>query len=126
MPIDYKKYAKNWKTEIRPAVLKRANSCCELCDIENYAIGIRQFDGTFSEMPKDTDVDLQKFHAEAMGFKIIKIVLTIAHLDHDINNNDMSNLMAMCQKCHLGYDKKHHIKNASNTRKLKSKQIDLF
>jgi hypothetical protein len=26
MPIDYKKYPKNWKTEIRPAILERAKN----------------------------------------------------------------------------------------------------
>lgn len=35
-----------------------------------------------------------------------KIVLTIAHLDHDELNHDveMNRLMAMCQLCHLQYD----------------------
>lgn len=31
MPIDYNKYPPNWKTEIRPAVLKRADNKCECC-----------------------------------------------------------------------------------------------
>lgn len=40
--------------------------------------------------------------------KAIKVVLTIAHLDHDTSHNDYSNLKALCQRCHLNYDKEHH------------------
>ena len=37
----------------------------------------------------------------------IQIVLTTAHLDHQLENCDYSNLKAMCQKCHNNYDKGH-------------------
>ena len=37
MPINYSKYPKNWKTEIVPRILKRANNKCEVCGIENYS-----------------------------------------------------------------------------------------
>lgn len=33
-----------------------------------------------------------------------KVVLTVAHLDHDSTNSDEMNLRAMCQRCHLAYD----------------------
>lgn len=42
--------------------------------------------------------------------KAIKVVLTVAHLDHNILHNEFSNLKALCQKCHLDYDKEHHKK----------------
>ena len=36
-----------------------------------------------------------------------KIILTVAHLDHEPSHcND--NLLAMCQRCHLRYDRDHH------------------
>ncbi len=40
--------------------------------------------------------------------KKVKVVLTIAHLDHDETNNDVADdrLKAMCQLCHLRYDAK--------------------
>lgn len=41
MPIDYKNYPENWKTEIRPAILERANNCCEFCGVKNYSVGYR-------------------------------------------------------------------------------------
>jgi hypothetical protein len=45
-----------------------------------------------------------------------KVVLTVAHLDHDTANNARENLRAWCQMHHLRYDAKHHAKNAARTR----------
>lgn len=82
MVIDYKKYPPNWKKEIRPRILERANHKCEFCGVDNYSI---------------------RFN----GKKDIKVVLTIAHLDHDPDNWDVEDerLAALCQKCHMNYDK---------------------
>ena len=38
-------------------------------------------------------------------------VLTIAHLDHQPENNELSNLMAMCQRCHNTYDAPNRTRN---------------
>lgn len=54
--------------------------------------------------------------------KSIKIVLTVAHLDHNPTNNDCSNLKAMCQKCHNNYDKEHR----KESRKNNTNQLNLF
>ena len=88
MPIDYKKYPPNWKTEIRPAVLARANNRCEFCGIENYSI---RSDG-------------------------VKVILTVAHLDHDETNWDVKidRLRALCQRCHLKYDAEEKKKRKLN------------
>jgi hypothetical protein len=43
-------------------------------------------------------------------------VLTVAHLDHTPENCDLANLKAMCQGCHLGYDRVHHAQTAARTR----------
>ena len=81
--IDYKKYPPNWKTEIRPAILLRANNSCEFCGVHNYTI-----------KPNGS-----------------KVVLTIAHLDHDSDNWNvkLDRLKALCQGCHLKYDLNRHI-----------------
>jgi len=59
-----------------------------------------------------------------------RVVLTVAHLDHVPENcgepGDRPNLRAMCQRCHLTYDAKHHAANAASTRRRKSPQFDLF
>lgn len=55
-----------------------------------------------------------------------RIVLTVAHLDHDPRNCEESNLKALCQRCHLRYDKDLHTTNASHTRARKQGQTLAF
>ncbi|MEM9600271.1 MAG: hypothetical protein AAF926_04540, partial [Pseudomonadota bacterium] len=54
-----------------------------------------------------------------------KVVLTIAHMDHDPSNSDDTNLRAWCQRCHNVYDLPHRRKNAARTRRDRMDQIDL-
>jgi hypothetical protein len=51
-----------------------------------------------------------------------KVVLTVAHLDHTPENCDDSNLRAMCQGCHLHYDRDHHAETRAVTRRLAAEQ----
>jgi hypothetical protein len=44
------------------------------------------------------------------------VVLTVAHLDHDPTNCDPGNLKAMCEACHLNYDREHHAATRAATR----------
>ena len=55
-----------------------------------------------------------------------KVVLTVAHLDHQPENCADDNLQAMCQRCHLRYDAKHHAANAHATRRKRKAVGDLF
>jgi len=58
------------------------------------------------------------------------VVLTVAHLDHDPANNgtsgDRPNLKARCQRCHLNYDRAHHLRNAHESRRARKALGDLF
>jgi len=38
-----------------------------------------------------------------------RVVLTVAHLNHTPEDCTDENLKAMCQACHLAYDRDHHI-----------------
>lgn len=110
MPINYKDYDFNWKN-IRKVILQRAKNKCELCNAPNHAFMLR-FKG--AEYPwyivqNATNEDLKKT-------KIIKVVLTIAHLDQDKKNNKPYNLLALCQRCHNKIDLPHRIKNRKNNR----------
>lgn len=122
MAIDYSKYPKNWLTEIRPAVLARANNCCEECGIENYAEGWRFPSGNFYTVD-DLASQYMPAEDEAVMDAVLskkpnpyKIVLTIAHLDRTgpEGENDgpldcpIDRLKAMCQRCHLTLDKERH------------------
>jgi hypothetical protein len=52
-----------------------------------------------------------------------KIILTVAHLDHTPENCGDDNLKAMCQRCHLRYDREHHAETSRKTREAKRGQI---
>jgi len=141
MPILYKNYPKNWKTEIRPAVLERANNCCEVCGVQNRDIIFRGFynevevfqrangelfkvDGSF--IMNDSEYCCIEPSTGKENQKAIKVVLTIAHLNHDTTDNRMENLKALCQLHHLRHDHTHHQKNAKETRTKKKKLQTLF
>lgn len=104
MPVNYKLYPPTWHSDIRPAVLKRAGNKCEVCGVVNSDFVFRGFWGGM-EVFQDANGNVYKtsngeFITQGFDLDIepssgdenqqaIKIVLTIAHLDHDINNNDL-------------------------------------
>ena len=95
MPVDYRKYPSYWKRLSAHIRHIRAKDRCEWCGAVN---GER--------------------HPETGS----KVVLTVAHLDHDTSNNRFSNLRALCQRCHLTYDAQFHADNAKVTRAAKKEQ----
>ena len=105
MPIDYKDYAPDW-SQIRE-ILERAQHKCEECGVANHAVGIRLADGSFVEAPEGKFAPGDWWAAR----KCIRIVLTIAHLDHNPDNNDPGNLKSLCQRCHNRYDAPVRAKN---------------
>jgi 5-methylcytosine-specific restriction endonuclease McrA len=113
MPIDYSRYPPHWKTQIRPAILQRAKNKCEWCGLPNYAFVVRK-NGTTSQLTPEQAED-----ARQAGERVTRIVLTIAHLNHNINDNRHANLAALCQRCHLSHDAPYHAKNAARTRREK-------
>lgn len=112
MPIDYSRYPPNWKTEIVPAVIKRAGNKCEICGLENkqmvysIKIWIRQ-DGKYKYQSVWFRSEQDANREKRIGIVTpVKVILTVAHLDHDETNHDVSldRLKALCQICHLRYD----------------------
>lgn len=51
------------------------------------------------------------------------VVLTTAHLDHTPENCDPENLRAMCQGCHLHYDRAHHAETRAATRQAQLESL---
>jgi 5-methylcytosine-specific restriction endonuclease McrA len=128
MPIkleNRKLYPPDWK-KIRAAILDRAGHKCEQCRVPNHAIAIRfqdaEYAGSWAEYDTGRVYDVDGNHiatikgSESPEYRLVRIVLTVAHLDHDPTSNDPSNLRALCQRCHLVNDVAHHQESAKATR----------
>ena len=124
MPINYSQYPPNWKT-IRQQVLERAKHCCENCGLENHSLIHRYGPGMHDWEYWPDGMESELWDLE--GLKCTKIVLTIAHLDHDKENHDVSldRLRAWCQKCHLGYDMDKHVQKRKETMKKRKGLIEI-
>ncbi|GAB3803363.1 hypothetical protein GCM10028819_33150 [Spirosoma humi] len=127
MPIDRKKYHKKWNLISYLIRFRRAKNRCEVCGLQNYRVGYWE-NGKFWP-PENDDPPESGFasHKEAKEWaeaynekigwdypfetkKVWMIILTVAHLDHDEQNNRFGNLKAMCQVCHLTHDRKDNAK----------------
>lgn len=119
--IDYRKYPPNWYSEIRPRILERANFSCEEpgCNFkhrQNVYAGVkngrREWFNSFEEAINKCDLAFEK---------PIRVIITIAHLDHDEYNWQVKDdrLKALCQLHHLRYDAKEKIFRRKNFPKKK-------
>jgi len=84
------RYPENWGYIRQKILFERANNKCEKCGKENHSM-----------------------KAKSGG----RIVLTLAHIDHDEKNNSPENLLALCQACHFAMDKADNLRR----RKLKKR-----
>jgi hypothetical protein len=114
MPINYDDYPADWKTKIRPRILERARNHCEQCGVRDRA-SIRRMvgnaavyrywnksDGVFL----DSDRRLAAWYDQQEWSPEVDVVLTVAHIDQQVANNDEKNLAAWCQRCHLMFDQR--------------------
>lgn len=111
MPMDRSRYPANWP-EISLAIRRRECNRCKWCG----AVNGRRHPQTGK-----------------------KVVLTVAHLGaphpdgtpgdkHDKMDCRDENLAALCQRCHLNYDRDEHLANAAKTRrrrKIAAGQLEL-
>jgi len=114
-------YPDNWQ-EIRKEILFRAKNKCEFCGVANHRIGFRNELGQFVPVNKRTYSRNQYISVigsdnKVRRVKLMMIVLTIMHLDHNPGNNDRTNLKAGCQKCHNNYDKEHRAETRKEGKK---------
>jgi len=126
-------YSTEWK-ELRGRILLRAGHSCEQCLAPNGALICRGADGDAGtyilEDGEVRDAITGKRLGVARGSEysgtFVKIILTIAHLDHNETNNHPDNLRAWCQRCHNTHDAPHRRANAAKTRRAKLAAGDLF
>jgi hypothetical protein len=96
-------YPDNWYDEIRPKILLRDKKQCQKCGVVHRNSYVWGKDGKRHRINK-SEIKEEK---EA-GNKAYQIFLQIAHLDHNTKNNDESNLLSLCVKCHLNNDRAHN------------------
>lgn len=87
--------------QARELVRERSGDCCEWCNKPNHSYVWVAADGT-GRWWRESQPPAQ------VGVRIIRVVLTTAHLNHDPADNRLENLAFLCQACHLNYDRKQH------------------
>lgn len=100
MPMQRSLYAPDWEL-ISLAIRERAEGRCEWCAAE---------------------------HGQPHPVTGSRVVLTVAHLNHEKLDNREVNLAALCQRCHLNHDREQHELNRRRTLagRLAAGQRDLF
>jgi 5-methylcytosine-specific restriction endonuclease McrA len=88
MPLQRSRYPPNWEAISRRIRLERAQGRCEQCGAEN---------------------------GQPHPITGSRVVLTVAHLDHNPESADEARMRALCQRCHLAYDRPRHILAARAT-----------
>jgi len=90
-------YPKDWKA-ISLAARKRAGNCCE---------------------GSPAYPECRAANGEPHPVTQSRVILTVAHLNHNPADCRPENLKSWCQRCHLTYDAQHHARNAEMTRRAK-------
>ena len=109
-PENRARYPKDWKAISERIRYERAGNVCECtgeCGLDHKGrCGARN----------------HCHHPETQS----KVVLTVAHLDHQPENCDDGNLKAMCQRCHNRYDMPKRRAGIAERTRAKMADRDLF
>jgi hypothetical protein len=117
VPFDRKRYPVDWD-QISRAIRDRAGARCECSGECGYKAG-HQAGG----------IDAGRClscQGEPNPVTRRTVILTVAHLNHTPADCRPENLRAMCQRCHLNYDRAHHIANARRRRRAARASGELF
>lgn len=100
MPIreeNKSRYPSNWKEISKRIRFDRAKGFCEWCGAENYTP--HPITGS-------------------------KVILTVAHINHTPEDCSEENLAALCQRCHLNHDRHLHIRNRTENREKRRREME--
>lgn len=120
-------YGPAWRKEQRPAALERAAHRCEHCgkpdrtDVETITgkQPQREYHWMFWRTPclrpgnswidHKGGLSIRKMNRYLpVKSRTVRVILTVAHLNHTPGDDRPENLRALCQWCHLVYDRDHH------------------
>lgn len=112
-------YDRTWRLVTRPRILARAENRCEQCNVPNHST-VKRIRGFWLEEGASWALGAFRRWRTADGGdwsaeldppgrrRKVRIVLTIAHLNHQAGDDRDENLRAWCQWCHLHHDLVHH------------------
>ena len=111
-PENRDRYPKDWPA-ISQRIRARAGNRCEFCGVRNAQLGA-WIEGHWhvahckGDGPRDYPTTSEDFPCHfgdhVVWRRPVRIVLTVAHLDHTPENCGDENLKALCQRCHNNYD----------------------
>lgn len=130
MPFKKERYPADWK-EISRRIRAREGNACKFCRAPNGQYISRDSSGCYMTAEgrvfrDDGSMAGWARGSEWEGARAIKVVLTVAHLNHVESDNSDSNLAALCQRCHLRHDAKDNRRRAAATRRARLAARDLF
>ncbi|MGQ0738267.1 MAG: hypothetical protein ACT4OJ_04335 [Bacteroidota bacterium] len=109
MPVNYKDYHPKWKLISMMIRLRRAGNRCEKCHIHNGAV-VKRTKGDMWRTPSVQEWDMihsrirysHSNMSESLKYHgFTKIVLTVAHFEHDNTINRFCYLLSLCHLCDL-------------------------
>lgn len=116
-------YGRQWRTEIRPRILQRAGDKCEQCGkpdrVEAWTRTLPHGPAPMMFWCPFGESRWRDHHGRPVPERVVRtlfsvpirkvrVVLTVGHLNHTPGDDRDENLKALCQWCHLNYDKLHH------------------
>jgi hypothetical protein len=134
-PENKNRYPKDWP-QISQRIRNHAGNKCEECGVPNYEYGGRAPDGTWHKsLPLGEKLlrlewpqlgDYARCRGWPEPLRIVRIVLTVAHLNHQPEDCRDENLKAWCQRCHNRYDAAERRKGIKARKTAKLAVSDLF
>ena len=108
MPMNRKDYPPDWEDISRFIRFERADGKCERCGAPHGALIVR--DPRHPEHYETLD-DMEAEIAALEGERVIRVVLTTAHLPEAASTMDCRPevLAALCQRCHFHLDRERHL-----------------
>lgn len=124
MPWDRSNYPNDWEDR-RWRILERAGHKCEWCGAPEHEQIIRpryeRWKWIQIPAPEPGLIWPDPFAGTPQQSGTI-VILTIAHIDHQLTDHTDANLAALCQRCHLIHDMQQHSAAAARIRMLRREQ----
>jgi len=117
-------YPPDWKAISLRIRFERAGGKCERCEAPHGWFRRADEPDLFFDSLEEAVLYSDNVHEDDTS--ISRVVLTTAHLNHDPSDNREENLAALCQRCHLAHDLKHHLQSRRINREKASGQQRLF